>query len=214
MLNEHEMTVGKDGGLWRSSCSCGWRSTLCRSKAAAVRSRFYHDVDRGTSVTSRRSRSPFTSRTGQRGTASAGKSGSTVDAVSGFGKPKMTAARRKTARRRRAEGEVVKAVRPMCVARDGYCRTSRYDLLAASHALGICCRGRSEWAHLGDKKRARTRGMAPEERHTTAGSLMLCGRMHRLYDDGELQIEALTEHGADGRLRFRLGEAVYEEPRC
>jgi hypothetical protein len=50
------------------------------------------------------------------------------------------------------------------------------------------CEGRSEWAHLGDQKRFKTRGKPPEERHTTAGSLMLCRFHHRAYDTGRLRI--------------------------
>jgi hypothetical protein len=67
------------------------------------------------------------------------------------------------------------------------------------------CDGPSQWAHLGDKKRAKTRGMKPDARHTTEGSLMLCRRHHDRYDGRQmpsLRIKALTEHGADGPLEF------------
>lgn len=53
----HAMALAKDGGLWRSRCVCGWESKLCRSKAAAERSKFYH-VGSPPTVTSKRSRTP------------------------------------------------------------------------------------------------------------------------------------------------------------
>lgn len=94
------------------------------------------------------------------------------------------------AKRRRAEGVVAKKVREKCVDRDGYCR----------YQSG--CDGPSEWAHLGEKKRARTRGMAPERRHSTEGSLMLCRYHHGLYDSGQMTITPMTDNGADGQLLF------------
>jgi hypothetical protein len=111
--------------------------------------------------------------------------------VIGFPKPEKRVTTK--GRKRRQERAVIAVVRAVCVERDGYCR------LSALHAE---CGGPSEWAHLGDKKRARTRGMTPELRHTTAGSLMLCRTHHRLYDSGILDIDALTDRGADGRIEI------------
>ncbi len=106
-----------------------------------------------------------------------------------------TATRR--AKRRRAEARVAKHVRALCVERDGYCRL-----------MGLSpCDGPSEWAHLGEKKRARTRGMSPEMRHTTSGSLMACSKHHRAYDAGKIGI-AVSETGADGPIRAEEGIAV------
>jgi hypothetical protein len=62
------------------------------------------------------------------------------------------------------------------------------------------CHGVSEWAHLGDKKRFKTRGQAPEIRHTTAGSLMLCQKHHADYDAGRMAIDG---DDANLPLRFR-----------
>jgi len=101
-------------------------------------------------------------------------------------KPGPTA--RSRAKRRRAEMAYAAVIRAVCVERDGYCRFA---------PLGNC-EGVSEWAHIGDKKRARTRGMKPEQRHTTGGSMMLCKRHHQQYDDGLRTIEFTTERGADG----------------
>lgn len=115
-------------------------------------------------------------------------------------------------RKTRAEAKVKKAVRAACVLRDGYCRFNFFSPLSWA-VTGQCdvtdrkpyphrCVGPSEWAHLGAKKRARTRGMAPEVRHTTAHSAMLCRQAHRDYDAGRLRITALTRRGADGPLKF------------
>jgi hypothetical protein len=106
---------------------------------------------------------------------------------------------RKTLKRRRAASEtaVKRQVRAIVVERDGYCRFLR------GHETYMGCDGPSEWAHWGDRKRFKTRGEAPELRHTTAGSLMLCRCHHRLYDSGALTIEADTERGCDGPLTYR-----------
>lgn len=98
-----------------------------------------------------------------------------------------------------------RAVRAMVVDRDGYCRLSaRVQRLSRDEREDITmpCEGESEWAHLEDKRRARTVGMAPEERHTTAGSLMLCRAHHRAYDGARISITLLSRYGADGPLRF------------
>lgn len=97
---------------------------------------------------------------------------------------------RSRAKRRRADEKVASKVRAACVERDGYCR------------LGFDCDGRSEWAHLGDRRRAKTRGMAPTHRHSTAHSLMLCTRHHRRYDNRLIEIEPLTAEGANGPIRY------------
>lgn len=102
-------------------------------------------------------------------------------------KPGPTA--RARAKRRRKEAPVAAKVRAKCVERDGYCR-----LMGVSH-----CDGPSQWMHLEEKKRARTRGMKPEERHTTTHSMMGCERHHGLYDRGLLRI-MLGAQGADGVL--------------
>lgn len=101
------------------------------------------------------------------------------------------------AKRRRADSAYALKVRADVDERDGYCRFTGLTR----------CAERSEWAHLEDKKRARTRGMEPEERHTTAKSLKACAHHHRLYDAGKIQI-AMTERGADGPIRAQLGERV------
>ncbi len=124
----------------------------------------------------------------------------------GYGEPcpKPTPRRIVKARKQRQVAKVVKSVRAQCVERDGYCR------------VGSCawmfCAGRSEWAHLGEKKRYKTRGMPAEIRHTTADSLMLCHLHHVAYDRTHtFKIVPLTSLGADGPLRFDVRGTTYAE---
>lgn len=116
----------------------------------------------------------------------------------------------------RAEALVERLTRAACVVRDGECRyhsaTSKYDDVFVNVVPDWKCGGPSQWSHFGAKRRARTRGMEPEERHTTAGSLMLCLPIHEAYDAGLLKITALTRHGCDGRLKFRRSNAKPAKP--
>jgi len=122
-------------------------------------------------------------------------------------KPKPQASIRRA--NKRVEAKIKRMVRAICVARDGECRICNWEDNPDDwhdDYLNFCDDDpwqRSQWAHLGDKKRFKTRGMPPEERHTTAGSLMLCESAHRAYDAGELEIVALSDRGADGALEFR-----------
>lgn len=112
-----------------------------------------------------------------------------------------------------SERAVIARVRPIVMARDGPCRVGR-NLLSG---LGPC-EGVPEWAHLNRWRRCHTRGMAPEERHCTMGSVALCSRHHRLFDGNILGVTAqrlyifeLTDRGADGPLAFEIGDRRYEE---
>src|SRR5688500_15406246 len=84
-------------------------------------------------------------------------------------------------RKRRAERTVKQSIRSRCADRDGYCRiggrdgTQEVDIHKSTMAW---CQGVSEWAHLRGYRRSQTRGQAPERRHTTMHSLMLCSRHH------------------------------------
>jgi hypothetical protein len=105
-------------------------------------------------------------------------------------------------RKQRLESRVIKAVRALCVTRDGDCRIANWeDNPDDWHEddLDQWCEGASEWAHLGDKKRFKTRGQAPEIRHTTAGSLMLCTKHHQDYDQGRMTID-----GNDANLPLKF----------
>ena len=124
--------------------------------------------------------------------------------------PKPEPRARVKARRRRQEATIVRTVRAQVAQRDGFCRLRGTPLDG--------CAGRSEWAHFGQDRRARTRGRAPEARHRTDGTLMLCTIHHRAYDvSRQLSIFAVMEpprmeyRGADGPLEFRYKGVVYRE---
>lgn len=129
-------------------------------------------------------------------------------ALDPFGISKGTPRKRLKGRKQRAGGKVVTRVRADVVLRDGYCRW-------LSVGLGACS-GPSEWAHAPWNTRAHSRGMEPDERHSTADTLMCCRRHHQELDGRaypRLQITALeSQKGADGRLRGLRDGSVYEEP--
>lgn len=112
--------------------------------------------------------------------------------------------RRLKGRKDRAEAAVKKAVRALCVERDGACRIGEWELNPDDwHADALeSCEGRSEWAHL--VKRSQTRKMAPEARHNTQITVMLCQHHHAEQESGQLIITAATDLGADGLLEFKL----------
>lgn len=109
--------------------------------------------------------------------------------------PELTFAKGRTrkqvkATKDRTASALERRVRMECVARDEYCRFFGLPLMGA-------CEGASEWAHLGEWRRARTRGLPPERRHHTQGSLMLCEFHHDEYDAYRLDINYGPE-GANG----------------
>jgi hypothetical protein len=113
------------------------------------------------------------------------------------------------AREDRREALVKKHVRAECVDRDGYCRVQSDD--PALLAIVGPCSGFSQWSHWEAHRRAHTRGQAPEHRHTTAGSGMLCDGHHTAYDARDWQIEYLTPRGADGPVRVYTETQEYRE---
>lgn len=127
--------------------------------------------------------------------------------------PKPEPRKRTKGRADRAESKVAQQVRAECVARDGDCRLNDRCLVALFGA----CSGDSEWAHMHDKRRSKTRGMAPKERHASESSLMLCSRHHARYDGREcprIDIQPASSAGAAGRLGFFCGPTIYvERPR-
>jgi hypothetical protein len=105
-------------------------------------------------------------------------------------------------RKDRAEAAVEAKVRVECVDRDGFCRfaaVAQYDFLGA-------CVGYSEWAHMHHKRRSKTRGLPPEERHDSAWTFMGCTRHHTAYDRKQFTVKSLTAAGANGDLRVRCGD--------
>ena len=117
--------------------------------------------------------------------------------------PKPVKRRTAKARKDRAEAAVIRKVREIVAERDGYCRLQ-------GHGLGAC-KGPSEWAHLEDHRRARTRGQAPERRHDRRFSLMLCQFHHRRYDAHTLGLAFIDGCGADGPIQWYYGGFVYTE---
>lgn len=124
-------------------------------------------------------------------------------------KPLKGTAKRLKARAKRQESKHAKGVRARCVERDGYCAMSmagRWSMsLDRRLVVDVFCSGPSEWAHIGQHRRCHTRGQAPEQRHTTQWSAMLCKRHHDAYDAHEFDIEPLNaEAGMDGFFTVRV----------
>jgi hypothetical protein len=119
--------------------------------------------------------------------------------------PRPEPQKRVKARSKRETAKIVRMVRAACVDRDGRCRYANDVHVAAlddGRACITACEGESEWAHLEDKQRFKTRCQLPLERHTTQHSAMLCSRHHELYDRGYLSLRFLTDLGADGPLAW------------
>ena len=109
-------------------------------------------------------------------------------------------AKRQKARTKRMESKQATSVRAQCVVRDWHCLFLYRRPDSGWPDVGTCV-GPSEWAHIGQHRRYRTRGQAAEQRHTTAGSAMLCQWHHAAYDAHEFDIEPLTDKGMDGPFR-------------
>lgn len=130
--------------------------------------------------------------------------------------PKPEPRKKQKARLRRDESKVIKSVRADVAARDGYCRL-RYRDRAVREAIETMfgpCGGESEWAHLGDHRRFKTTRKPVWERHTTGGSCMLCSEHHRGtrgYDSNAMEIEFLTEDGANGKMKFSSEFGMFVE---
>lgn len=133
--------------------------------------------------------------------------------------PKPESRKRTKGRKDRAEAKVKKSVRAQCVERDGDCIVEsaffsnrgpfgdpyRYD--EAGDISGYeNCEGPSQWCHAHAKRRSKTRGQAPDVRHTTADSFMGCQKHHDEYDGRRkprLFLTKLTRHGFDGAVKVR-----------
>jgi hypothetical protein len=111
----------------------------------------------------------------------------------------------------RAEAKVKKAVRLVCMLRDGDCRICMWennpeDWQADDLQQPADIWEPIEWAHMHSRRRSQTRNQAPEIRHDSAHSLMLCRFHHTEYDAHRLIVTALTRKGADGPLKFRMAK--------
>lgn len=119
------------------------------------------------------------------------------------------------ARKRKADRDKRYAakIRADVAERDGLCRLGEWENNPDdwhSDAVNDVCDGGSQWAHFGEKKRFKTRGLPPEERHTMAGSLMLCEKHHDDYDEGRLVITAQTSLDCNGPLNFEPARSPHE----
>ncbi len=111
----------------------------------------------------------------------------------------------------RVEARIKRAVRAQCVLRDGFCRVASASYYHPAFRLFGRCDGVSEWAHLEGARRFKTRKRAPELRHTTAGTCMLCTRHHRAYDARQIAVEVLTAAGADGPLVWHTRAGKWQD---
>ena len=81
----------------------------------------------------------------------------------------------------------------------GMCRIfTRSDWTPNSVAQFGACSGGQQWCHMEGHRRFETRGLPPEQRHSTAWTLMLCAKHHADYDARRLRITG----NADGPLEF------------
>lgn len=123
-----------------------------------------------------------------------------------FPKPKKGGRAREKARDKRHEAAIIKEVRALVVERDTWCRFPHEG------SDWPTCQGASEWAHLNEHSRAKTRGLPARERHTTTGTCMLCTYAHHeLVDGNKVDIVPVDPSvGANGDLIFvdRIGGHV------
>ena len=100
------------------------------------------------------------------------------------------------------------SVRAAVLERDGFCRVGQL----MSKASQKPCDGPLAWCHLQGHRRAQTRRMAPERRHSTAWTVMLC-QFHADQEERRLLTYwALTDRGADGPMVWTLpsGDQIVE----
>ena len=96
------------------------------------------------------------------------------------------------------ERQIIQRNRAHCERRDGDCRIGYWGDTAV--ALFGECFGTPEWNHF--RRRSKSRGEPPEERHSTEVTGMLCGRHHDMVDEHEIDFDYLTEKRADGLMAF------------
>ena len=127
-------------------------------------------------------------------------------------KPRRVTAQTRRRRKATRERPVRNTVREACVERDGHCAVWRwqadddFDVGDRGYIVDFWCDGPSEWAHLRGHRRSQTRNMAPERRHTTTHSLMLCHTHHAMEEQGRLRVRYLTDQGCDGPIQFTVKE--------
>lgn len=100
--------------------------------------------------------------------------------------------------KRRAEQRIVAQVFKDIEPRDGDCRIRLLDY--ESQQLAGPCSGPTDPMHLGEWRRAKTRRMAPEVRHTRKTILRGCRGHHRAYDGHRFDLAYTPASGAEGVL--------------
>ena len=133
--------------------------------------------------------------------------------------PKPKHRPRTTTRNRSRVRVAIGTARAECVERDGPCRVAKAiaeaDNVLIQNDLVMAfgeCQGRSEWSHYNaTHRRSKTVNQDPEERHTSAHSLMLCTYHGAEYDQHRMDITELEPAGCHGRLRFQTAEYTWEE---
>lgn len=111
-----------------------------------------------------------------------------------------------TRRKRSAEDRYAETIRRFVMdERDSYCRV-------ACKGVGPC-EGVPEWAHLGNKRRCFTRGMAPALRHSSEWTLHMCSKHHQMYDAHVFDIEYQSPAGANGLIRVVTSQGTVDERR-
>lgn len=118
----------------------------------------------------------------------------TVESQRAIQKWEMTSRKTLNGRADRAEKKTKTHVRIECVDRDNYCRTTEM--------MRDVCQGPSEWSHI--EPRSATRGMAPDRRHSTRTSMMLCRKHHQQLDAHLWDPHFIDDDkGADGPIEVR-----------
>jgi hypothetical protein len=126
-----------------------------------------------------------------------------------LGLPKPETRKKAKDREDRAEARVVKVVRHKCEDRDGHCRLS--TRFPTTDVAGPCW-GPSEWAHLRGRRRSQTVNEAPERRHTTRHTAMLCRQHHAMEERGTLvAIPQRPKDGADGPMTWTSPKGIFAE---
>jgi len=95
----------------------------------------------------------------------------------------------------RTDAAYAKTIRDQVMRRDAGCRA---PIHRTAGDLGEC-NGPEAWAHMAGHRRFETRGLPPEQRHSTEWTLMLCAKHHADYDARRLRIIGTN---ADGPLEF------------
>lgn len=95
----------------------------------------------------------------------------------------------------RKDAAYAKTIRDQVQERDELCRACvEYVEYWTYRIAGL----RLEWCHMEGHRRFETRGLPPEQRHSTTWTLMLCAKHHADYDARRLHITG----NADGPLEF------------